>query len=206
MALLARVVCRGEGFSGAPALQVWDFARVDQTTPTNAEADAMLAAVRAFYDTIKANFTTGQTWAVQPSPTIRDAATGDLTGIRGTTTPAVVTGTTAASLGPQQVAILVKKRTSNVVAGRLLKGRTYLGPFQTAVTAQNAPQSATLTGINAALATLLAAGGVAWTPVIWSRPVPPSTALPAGRAGSIAAVTSWGCGPTFGTQRGRNFV
>lgn len=206
MALLARVVARGEGFSGAPALTVWDFARVDQTMPTNAEADAMLAAVRAFYDAIKGNFTTAQTWTVLPSPSVILAADGSLTGVRGTTTPAVVTGTTAAALGPQMAAILVRKVTSNVVAGRILKGRAYIGPLQTAVTAANVPGGATLAGINAALATLLAAGGVAWTPVVWSRPVPPSTALPAGRDGSIAAVTSWGCASTFATQRRRNFV
>lgn len=201
-----QIVAEGQGFSGAPAFNVWEFASDDFVSMTNAEADAALAAVRAFYDAIKANFTTSQTWTVQPNPKQLDAADGSLLGTVGTTTPAVVTGTTAATLGPQQVAILVRQSASTAINNRIVKGRKYLGPFQSAVTVNNVPQGATLTGINTALATLLAAGGAAWEPVIWARPFPGSERNPTPRVGTLHKVVTMAASSTWATQRRRNFI
>lgn len=191
------------GFTGGPAMNVWYFMNASFAPMSDAEINGALADVRTFYAGIAANYTSTTSIQVVSPCAIIDEDSGDLLGMGGTSTPAVVPGTTGAGFGPPQVAILARLNTGVVVDGRILKGRVYLGPFQTAVTAGSAPGAPTVAGIQTPLTTLIGTPGGTYNVAVWHRPRPASTAHPLPRAGTAVPVVSGTVGTSWATQRRR---
>lgn len=204
MANMTRIDVVGTGFPSAPGLNSWYFTSDDFTAMTSGEVDGALAAVRAFYDAVKSMFATVQGFQVI-SPAVQfDPANGEITGEQGTVVPALVSGTTAVAVGPPQVCILARLNTATAVDGRIVRGRVYLGPFSKNITVAATPEVANVNAVQAALVTLLAAGGAAWKSAVWHRPLPVSPGLPLGRAGTAVKVANSNVSLSWATQRRRN--
>jgi hypothetical protein len=115
---------------------------------------------------------------------VLDAATGDITDTRSVATPSVDTGAGGTTEAPPAVAALMQLRTGTFIAGRRVRGRTFVSPLSgSAVTSDgvlaNTEHDALVAGAVACLAGLDA--GDLW--VVWHRPKE-------GAGGSVAPITS----------------
>lgn len=191
------------GFTGGPAMNVWYFMNPSLTPMTDAEINGALADVRAFYAALASMYSNTLTIQVVSPCSIIDEDSGDLLGVGGTATPAVVPGSSAVANGPAQVAILARLNTGVVVDGRILKGRVYLGPVGTSTAGSPIPPAVTVSSINAALATLVGTPGGTYAVAVWHRPRPASVAHPIPRAGAALPVVSASTGTAWATQRRR---
>lgn len=86
------------------------------------------SGIHAFFDNIKASFSTETTWKVDDSGDLLDVGSGELTGTWSDSATASVTGTAATqyTLG---VGCRVKWQTAGVTNGRRVTGSTFLCPI-----------------------------------------------------------------------------
>jgi hypothetical protein len=132
---------------------------------TNFGSDATVE-IAAFFNAIKAFFPSAISWNVPSSGDVIDEVSGLLTGAWiGGTAASIAGGTAGAYAGG--TGCYVRWQTSGVVAGRRVKGRTFLVPllgahYQTDGTIVDA----TLATINTAANNLVLAGKLR----IWHRP------------------------------------
>jgi len=117
---LLRVRTQIEQQSGGPGLATMWFTGSDQTA-----ADDAAAAVRTFWDTIKAKISSGTAMQVLPEVTEVDLATGDAIGVFFVEA-AIVAGTASGDVLPYTTQGLVSWRTGTFVEGRELRGRTFI--------------------------------------------------------------------------------
>lgn len=83
------------------------------------------------------------------------------------------TGTSATGLLPTASALVVTWRTPGVVAGRHVRGRTFISPITAnAVDFTGTPDAAFLALASTFASTLRGTGGEAVVPIIWARPKP----------------------------------
>lgn len=127
MADVYRVTAVWQGFAGAPGYSKFSFTGLTDATKLNAAG----AAIRTFFDTIKAGLMTTWTVDVQPTVQVHDMANGLL--LREdimSADPAVVTGT-ASSSGSYTggAGMYVTWNTSSIYNGHRVRGRTYLVPL-----------------------------------------------------------------------------
>jgi hypothetical protein len=204
--MIGRVLVRSTGYPGAPGLNAFYFQDPGALNLTQAQANDALARVRAFFAAVAANFATVQGFLVDPIVVTLDELTGVVLGSLGTVVPALVSGTTAVSVGPPQVQLLLKQSTAAVALGRRVQGRSYIGPLQQNVTVGVAPNGVTAGGISSAAIAQLTPGAPVSTvrPCVWHRPQKPSTKHPTGVVGGAFAVTGYSCPLFFATQRRRN--
>lgn len=125
-----------------------------------------------------------------------DPATGVITDSNDVT-PWTVTGTNSGVLAPLATMVCVTWKTAAVIAGRRVRGRTFLGPLaQNTDDNDGTPASATLTAANAL--------GDAWTDngltdtfaVVWHRPV-------SGAGGTAEDITAHQVRDKFAVLRSR---
>jgi hypothetical protein len=185
---LQRVNVAWQNWPGAPGLSTFFF-----TTISQAKVDAL----RAFFNAVAGMVPTGLTIQVPGSGDYIDEGTGAIGGTWAVgTTPAVVTGTGAGAYAGNAGA-LIHWLTSSIVAGRRVRGRTFIVPaVSTQFETNGSLTSAAITTLTNAGNTLLTAVGTDMA--VWSRPIKAhtkydpktgqSTAV-AARAGSAAAVT-----------------
>lgn len=154
----------------------------------------LTAAALAWLNNLKANFPDDVTFTVPSGGDLINEVTGALSGSWSASGGGVVTGT---NTGAFQVGtgIRVKWATSGIVAGRRVRGATFLVPaaglcFDTS--GRLGP--ATIAAINTANSTFLTA--VSPDLCIWSRPTPT-------RSGSHAAITGASVPATGTTLRSR---
>lgn len=128
------------------------------------------AAVVTFFDAIKAFFPPGTTWTIPNNGDVINELDGTLVGSWSSGAGGVVnsTGTGAFAAG---VGARVVWRTSGIVAGRRVRGSTFLVPLvASAYDTTGTITVANLTSMRAAAAALLGASG---SPLmVWSRPAP----------------------------------
>jgi hypothetical protein len=134
-------------------------------TDSQAEADAAVAAVGAFWGAVDNVMDSQITWATEPEVAILGVdgvVTGSLT-----TTPQTGSGAIASDSMPLASQALVRWFTPNFIGGRRLRGRTFIPGITTAGNTNGRLASATSTTIGTAATTL---ANVA-TPllVVWSR-------------------------------------
>lgn len=184
-----------QGSQGLPGLSTL-YANGTSATPNNADAADMVARVRAFWDSIKANLPTANTFLVQGSVDLLDPATGALSGSLSVTAPATVTGTGGGQLPPAN-AILLTGQTGVVVNGRRLRGRTFISPVASVAMTAGLVNSGVAATI-AASANLSLTGVTASVPVVWHRPK-----LPGPLGGSVSPVTTYTVGSQFAVLRSR---
>lgn len=184
---IQRVNCAWQNWPGAPGVSTFWF-----TTISQAKVDAL----RAFFNSCAALIPNNLTIQVPGSGDYVDEGTGAIGGTWAVgTTPTVVTGTGAGAYAGN-AGLIIHWLTAGIVAGRRLRGRTFLVPtIATTFETNGSPTSAAITTLTNAGNTLLAAVGTDM--VVWSRPVKAhtkynpktgaSTAV-AARAGSASAI------------------
>jgi hypothetical protein len=135
-----------------------------------------------FWTEIAVGLTNDVTFQVQAGTSRYAAATGELQQIYSTTGSGVITGGVNTATIPRAAQGLIRWATDDIVAGRQIRGRTFLpGIPATQVTDTGLLSSAAITQYGGEANELLTA--LAAVLVIWHRPV-------AGAGGSEHAVTS----------------
>ena len=159
------------------------------------EANLLLGYVRTFWDSIKDNLDEDVTVTVQPNPARYAAATGELQQIFGTSAHAPVTGIATGNAAPRASQALLRWRTSDIVNGRFVKGRTFIPGIASALITDAGALSATaITDITLAADALVQTSGS--VVAVWHRPVN-------GAGGSEHIVTSVSVWDQFAVLRSR---
>jgi hypothetical protein len=142
-------------------LTVFNF---DSATGTPAQ---QVAAVAAFLGATEDQRAASLSWTTAPDVQSLNVGTGVLEGSTATT-PASGVGTAVGDALPPVVQGLLRIVTSQVVGGRILRGRIFLpGPTEAKNSASGAPDSIIQTDYNTAGAALISDANTAWT--VWSR-------------------------------------
>ena len=159
------------------------------------QAVVMLGWVRSFWDAIKGNLDEDLTINVEANPQQYVASTGALQRIYTAAAPASVVGTATGNSVPRASQGLVRWLTSDIVAGRMLKGRNFIPAIGTAlVTDTGLLTPAAVTAIDAGAEGLITNSG--GTLVVWHRPVN-------GAGGVTHLVTSASVWDNFAVLRSR---
>lgn len=196
MAVMLRVRSTLTYGSGGPGLNTIYWL---PGTPGGSTADATdaVARVRACWQSAIAQFAASMSIQVQSQVDAIDDVLGTLVGSFSGTAVAAVVGTGGANNELPAAQVLVRSRTALIRNGRLVKGRSYVGPVAATVASSLGMVSAgSITAFNTAFNGLLAAGVTASVPGVWHRP------SPAG-AGGFAAATSYSTWEQFAVLRSR---
>lgn len=147
----------------------------NDVTPT-----ALPGAVLTFFDDLKAIVPAGVTWTIPSSGDLLDEADGELQG-GWTASGGGAVSSTGTAVHAQGVGLRIKWVTGGVVAGRRVRGSTFIVPVVTDnLQADGTFRTNEINVMGAAALALLAADP---TLVIWSRPAP-------GRSGTSHLITS----------------
>lgn len=192
---IMRVRAKISGLEGLPGLHT-TYWNGTTATPDAADADDCVDRVRAFWDSFKGNLASGVIIEVQTPVDILTVATGELVGAETASTTSVTSTGTGAL--PSQVQMLLQLLTSDIVAGRKLQGRSFIGPLEAAANSGGLVASGYNTSLTTAADFLVSGGATASALVVWHRP---SLALPNG--GSVGVVTGFGTKTGFSSLRSR---
>lgn len=169
------------GTTGAPWLNTAYFLN---PLNTQAEADAAVAAVAAFWGAVDARMNVAISWTTDPSVAILTTA-GEQTGA-WSTVPATGAGASATELLPPANQILVRLRTNTFVNGREIRGRWFIPGNTEADATAGLVTGAAITAVNLAAANLVADAASSWA--VWSRATTTATAVVTGTAWNQFAV------------------
>jgi len=180
MTNIARVRCLWSGFPGGPGVSTHYLA---VSYPAGS-----IAAIRTFYNALAALLPNTLNIQVPGSGDLIDDATGDIIGSWTDTTPAVVAGTSASGYAAP-VGALVRWNTNGIVAGRRVRGKTFIVPGVNMFEPGGTPIASAITTMTTAATTLVTATSPGL--LVWARPFTPGPDddRPA-RAGTSHAVTS----------------
>lgn len=124
----------------------------DGTAGTAAQANA---AVGAFWTFVATSFHSSQAWTTDSGVESIDVSTGQILSLTGVT-PVSGTGGSAADPLPWETQGLVQWRTGDFVAGRELRGRTFLPAMLETGNTGGLPTAGIIANSNSAAATLIA--------------------------------------------------
>lgn len=180
MASIHRYIWDWTGFVGAPGVTAI-YTDNDDTVGVADAFDAWLFSIRAFMpDDVHIR--------LRPEAEVIDDATGELLSVHSAPTARAIDG---ANSGPYSAAsgMCVAWGTSGLVAGRRVRGRTFLVPMSGAFyDSQGALSDTDLPGVRTGLASFMATA--AGHQVIWSRPRTDPVTGAVTLAGSSHPVTS----------------
>jgi uncharacterized protein (DUF2342 family) len=164
-----RVEWNGTAITG-PGISVF-HGRTDGVATTGAAAQSLANRVRTFWDAVKGLVPGGVTWTFPNEVTELDTSSGVLLGVHAVTSPADVVSGGASSSHSRPSGGRVDWNTSAVVAGRRLRGRTYIVPLTGAQYDSAGSLSTTCIATLESAATTYRSTGVFTeaTPVVWSR-------------------------------------
>lgn len=151
-------------------------------------------AIQSMYGGVVARLDTLTTWNVRTSGKVIDDATGTLVGFWGDSNTKSGVGTLSGQPVPNASQVLLRWRTSDIVNGRLLQGRTFVPGLATASLDAGQLAAAAVTAFQAGQAALLAA--VPGDLQVWHRPK-------GGSPGAAHTVTSAATWSELATQRRR---
>lgn len=192
---LLRVRAVGTGWTGGPGLSTFYFDSGVATVDA-ALATGVTGRVRAYFDAVKAYYSTGVAWTVDPVVDAMNEDTGALSGqVVAGAAPATVVGTAAVSSGPAFVAAVGKLRTNTFWAGRRIQGRTFLSPLANTFTDSTGVEGGLMAAQTAGLNAILTTGGGPAL-VVWHRPKN-------GTGGFMAGVVTVSSSATFGVLKSR---
>ena len=152
------------------------------------------AAIQTMYTACIARLDNGTVWTVRTSGKIIDETTGTLTGFWNDAAAKTGTGTLSGNCVPNAAQVLFRWRTSTIVNGRLLQGRTFVPGLGAASLDEGQVSAAALGAMQGGQAALLAA--IPGELVVWHRPV-------GGNPGSGVAVTAGTVWSELAVQRRR---
>lgn len=134
--------------AGQPGVNVWHVRTTLSAGTDPSQLQAMVTAIRTFYDGCKTVFPTSTNFTLGTVTEVSDQT-------EAAPTWTTVTGTAVNAYAPQALAIVVSWRTT--IAARRARGRTFLGPVGSAIMDTNGtPVDSYLTAIRAAAATMIA--------------------------------------------------
>lgn len=176
---ITRITAQWLGFRGAPGYSNFFF---DGAPVVDEEVEAQALAVRTFLNEAATYMPSDVTINIQPTASVIDEASGQITGEIDFAAPPSVTGQTAGGYSAASGAV-VNWNTSSFSNGRRVRGRTFLVPLSSdAYDANGDLSTGTLSILRTAATELVNDPGP--TPlVVWSRPV-------GGAGGSVSPVTS----------------
>lgn len=183
------------GIEGLPGLFTAYF--VGSTPATTAEATEAAARVRACWEHIKGSIPATVSIVYSGACDVLDPATGTLTGGLTGTLPVTTVGTQTALELPLGTMGLLQHNTSSIIAGRRVKGRSFMGPFTEAENGSDGRPSPTQQVDIAAAGALL--GTTITTPiahVVWHRPK-------SGSGGASVAVVGYSASGLWSFLRSR---
>lgn len=152
---ISRVTAQWSGFPGAPGYSNFHF-QSSTTTPDVTEARGL---VHEFFETLKSRLPSSVRITVSPTIEILDDATGSLVSYADDPTELgdIIGTSTGSYAGP--TGAVINWLTNTVVAGRRLRGRTFIVPLSTvSYEGDGTLTPATLTALNAAATVLSGAG------------------------------------------------
>jgi hypothetical protein len=180
-----------QGDIGGIGVSRFWFAPQTPVAITQANANAVAAAGRAFLQAASASMPAGISWTCDAQVNVYDVHTGLVQGpIVISALPAAVTGAGGSGF-PAGVGARVNWKTAQVQGRRLIRGAIFVAPLSnSAFTTSGAVSSTFVTSQNAAAATYLGAVTTAnLNPIIWHRP--PKGTFAGGALGIVfAGVTS----------------
>lgn len=158
---LQEVLIDWQSENAQPGLSVMYFKSTASIATVRAALDTMFTSVAARLDSL----TTG---TVRTAGKIIDETTGTLTGFWNDATAATWTGSATGNPVSNAAQGLMRWRTNNVVAGRLLQGRTYIPGISSGQIDGGQLSAACVTAMSTAQSTFLAS--IPGDMVIWHRP------------------------------------
>lgn len=161
MVALNEVIIDWSAESTSGGLSVLYFLNSGAITDQREGIQNMLGAVIGRLDSLT-------TWSVRTSGKVIDDATGTLTGFWSDSTARTGVGTVTGQPVANAAQVLLRWRTDNIVAGRLLQGRTYVPGLAQGATDKGQLAAATITAFQGGQAALLATAPGEL--VVWHRP------------------------------------
>lgn len=162
------------------------------------KASGPVAAQRSYihvmYDTVKARLDSLTTWTIRTTGKVIDDSTGTLVGFWDEPTAKAGAGTLSGSPVANAAQMLLRWRTTSIVNGRLLQGRTYVPGLSSTSTDGGQVSAATIAAMQTAQAAFLSS--MSGDFVVWHRPV---GAAP-GSSFSVSSGATWN---ELATQRRR---
>ena len=155
-----RIRTEFSGMQGAPWLSTMFFQEGGGT------AQQAVTAVGVFWGAVDARIDTEVNWTTLADVETVEQTTGDVTAVTSTT-PATGTGGEATSSLPPATQGLVRWRTGQYIAGREVRGRTFIPGLVIGTDDNGQVISTYMTTVNNAAAALIADANSALT--IWSR-------------------------------------
>jgi len=152
------------------------------------------SAIQSMLGGVVARLDNNTSWVVRTSGKVRDEATGTLTGFWNDANAKTGVGTLSGNAVPNASQVLLQWRTSTIVNGRLLQGRTYIPGLSATSLDEGELSSGAITSFQAGQAALLAA--VPGDLVVWHRPG-------GGSPGSGVSVTAGATWSELAVQRRR---
>lgn len=166
---IGRVRSVFSGFTGGPGVSTLFF-RVDDSTSWEAQKQPIIDALDDAWYSFAQVIPTEMTIEVQGEIDIIDEEDGELvTTISGTNQDTVGAGTEG--FGPIATGVAIEWLTAGVVAGRHVRGRTFVVPLGRDVADENgSPNALVLSSAASFAAAVIAADGGNADLVVWSRP------------------------------------
>lgn len=174
------------GTSGGTSVMFFD--------DTSVSVGAARTALADFWGNFDGSLASGVEWTIRTEGRVLDEATGGLVGFWTSTTPYTAVATGGSTPVPNASQALIQWYTSDVVAGRRVRGRQYIPGLSSALTVQGELSTSVQATLNGHITTYLADPNNAL--VIWHRPV-------AGSGGSIHSVSSGKIWDELAVQRKR---
>lgn len=198
MAELARVRTVITGWPGAPGLSTNYFVDSSPLGWSNL-VDAIREQIKLSWDSLAPYIHTNVTATVEKPVDIIEDTTGEILQTVAGDEVYSVTGTSTDPFLPPATAMAVTWRTDGVVAGKHVRGRTYLSPLTNVASSPYGVPSSTFIEDAEAYALEMNDGSANYPLAIWSRPKTGAGA----REGSTHLVTSSVVGTEFAVLRSR---
>lgn len=204
MAEVARFKVKTTGWPGAPGITTHYYTR-SGVTAWASHAPNISANIISSYGDLLTILPSSFVFEVLGEYDVCDVATGEIL-YSGTMTPASDNGTGTDQYAPLAAGIVATWRTAGVVAGKHVRGRTFLVPLHKDVAhTDGTPTDAAVAAVAAYTANMIA--GVTNTKlVVWARPKqpsPPTDPKTYTRFGSTHDVTHATVKDTFAILRSR---
>lgn len=179
---MLRVQTTLSGFAGGPGLMTNYFTSgaYDVATATRVR-DRVQALLSSGLRTVLWN---DVTWSVHPEVDVISPDTGQITDTFSINTAQVGVGTAGANAAPIAAAALVRWGTDTYIAGRRLRGRSFISPLAAdAIGTDGEIKGGIASGMDTHLAAFIAVPTEGDAAVVWHRPV-------SGSGGSAGQITS----------------
>jgi hypothetical protein len=202
MTEVARVKVKSEGWPGSPGHTTYHFTK-NASVAWSYALPLMFTSIKSSYTQIQGLIPAAMDFAIDGQVDICNVEEGHILSTQSVTTQ-TWSGTGATGFGPLATGICTTWLTAGVVAGKHVRGRTFLVPLGLDVTqSDGTPTDAALTAVAAYAADMIGVGS-AGDAVVWSRPkkaVPPAEGFT--RFGSVHGITAATVKNTFAVLRSR---